>query len=577
MPKESRIRTIIQNIMIVLLVLSGIAGFLLPLRRASGLARTFVSLYSRLRPEEYAVHGILAALVGFLLLLLSYKLYKRMRFAWAIELAVLSVSVALSLVRTRGHFTPMNVIQLLIIAVLAAGWQDFSRRSSPITVKWSLILTGGSALLVFFRTAVGFFLLKSHFHHVKDFGDALYQSVRLLFFMDLNAGGSATPIGRIFARSAVALNWIFIVFAALLILKPLVYNPIRSHKDLEHVRKLVLAYGQNPASYLALENDKRYFFGAAVDGAVAFTVAADVAVCCGDILCAEEDAFLFLSEFMSFCRQNGWDILMLNTTDDFLPLCRAAGFGCVKYGEEALFRLSEYSLAGGRAAKVRAAVNHAVKAGITAEEYRPLQAKDVRLEHEMEAVSKSWLKSKKSPEMAFMLGGVNLAAPMDRRYFVAKDAVGRVLGFAVFLPYAQKQGYIADVTRRLPDAPQGVLELIIYTAFTKMRDEGVEWGSMGLSPLANVREEKAFAGRLFHFVYENLNSMYGFKALRHAKEKYAPTEWRDRYMVYYPRRFTIPMAYSIVKSQNPEGISRMVLTSLRRQAGREGETRTPPA
>ena len=254
------------------------------------------------------------------------------------------------------------------------------------------------------------------------------------------------------------LNWFFIIFAAFLILKPLVYNPIISRFDLEKARKLILAYGQNPASYLALENDKKYFFGSSVEGVAAFTVVDNVAVCCGDIICDQKDSLLFISEFMSFCRRNGWDITLINVTDKFLPLYKEAGFGFVKYGEDAMFELANYNLQGGKVAKVRAAINHASNIGITVREYKPNEKKDFKLEHEINEVSNLWLASKKGPELAFMLGNVNLSNPMDRRYFIAADSNDKLMGFVIFYPFNSGEGYMADVTRRLPDAPQGVLE-----------------------------------------------------------------------------------------------------------------------
>jgi phosphatidylglycerol lysyltransferase len=132
---------------------------------------------------------------------------------------------------------------------------------------------------------------------------------------------------------------------------------------------------------------------------------------------------------------------------------------------------------------------------------------------------------------------------------------------------------MADVTRRLPDAPQGVLEILIYEAFMIMRDEGVEWGSMGLSPLANVRDEdhKMIISRLFEFVYENLNRMYGFKALHHSKEKYAPTEWQNKYIAYHPTLFSPKMAYAIVKSQNPKGIPELLQAQLKKQLDKNND------
>ncbi|MGL5438953.1 MAG: phosphatidylglycerol lysyltransferase domain-containing protein [Filifactoraceae bacterium] len=218
---------------------------------------------------------------------------------------------------------------------------------------------------------------------------------------------------------------------------------------------MVKKYGQNPMAYLALEDDKKYFFGSDCEGVIAFAVAADVAVCCGDIITSDQQAPILLSEFMAFCRENNYSILLMNVTQRFLELYKTMGFGTIKYGEDACFLLSEYNLSGGRVAKVRAAINHANKAGITVEEYKPQQKRDFKLENKINEVSRNWLANKNCGELIFTLGSIGFDHPYEKRYFVAKDVNNKVLGFVVFIPYEGKQAYLADITRRVSNSPQG--------------------------------------------------------------------------------------------------------------------------
>lgn len=226
--------------------------------------------------------------------------------------------------------------------------------------------------------------------------------------------------------------------------------------------------------------------------------------------------------------------------------------------------MSEYQLSGGKVAKVRAAINHATKAGITVEEYHPKNRRNTDIERQISEISKEWLAGKGGEELGFMLGGTNLDQPLDRRYFYAADSAGRILGYVVFLPYLSGKAYLADVTRRRNDAPQGVLEKIIYEAFLKMKEEGVTWGNMGLSPLYRVAEdEKAgFTEKLFRYVYDNMNQSYDFKALHHAKEKYAPTEWQPRFLAFSPRPFSPALAYAMVRVQVGTGLTKLVFSEI---------------
>lgn len=558
---------VFQDVSVVLLVLIALKNLVtaLPLR----LTREYGPFFAdHPEPNVTVLHGMFAFMVGLLMLLLATSLYQRVRMAWILEVVVLSASIVLQAVSHRHLFgAPILVVEFLVLAVLVFSFEDFSRPPDRVTLKWALLAAGASLFLVLLNASVGLYLLKSGFRDLHTVPQALLGSIKLLVFMDQSVLAITSRQGRLYVDSLIAINWICLLSCALLLLKPLTYDYLRDRQDKERVRDLVRRYGQNPMSYLALEDDKRYLFGREVEGVCAYTVVGRVMVCCGDLVCAPEDGFRFLAEVLAFARGNGLGVVMLNITEAFLDLYRAARFGVVKYGEDALFRLSEYRLVGNRVAKVRAAINHATKAGITTHEYCPNSSRDLELEARIREVSQEWLKTRKAPEMSFMLGGLGLDHPLDRRYFYALDAGGALLGFVVFLPYAGGKAWLADVTRRRQAAPQGVLEKLTYEAFQVMKAEGAEWGNLGLSPLYNVAasDQATLSEKLFSYLYNNLNQAYDFKALHHAKEKYAPTHWESRYLACHPKLFTPEFAYAIVKAQNPAGLPELVLSHLKRR------------
>ncbi|HHV08792.1 MAG TPA: DUF2156 domain-containing protein [Clostridiales bacterium] len=404
--------------------------------------------------------------------------------------------------------------------------------------------------------------MRGSFRNIHDILDALWRSVQLLIFIDTNVIQSTSRAARLYTVVLVFINWTFIFASAVLLLKPLVYTPLVTRRDRGRVRSLVKKYGQNTIAYLALEHDKKYLFGIQVEGVCAYTVTGEVFVVCGDPIVKAEDARIFLQEILHFCGQNAYQLLLINVTGQFYDLYNEQGFGTVKFGEDAAFYLPEYNLAGGKIAKVRAAINHATKAGIIVSEYNPAAGRDLGIEKQIDGITSEWLKTKGGYEMHFMLGGTGLPEPLDRRYFIARDEAGTVLGFVVFLPYTD--GYLADVTRRRSDAPQGVLEKIIYEAFMTFKEEGIKWGNLGMSPLYNVADsEKAkLPEKLFSYIYKNLNSSYGFQQLHHAKEKYAPTHWQPRYLAYFPKPFSPKLAYALIRCQIKEGAWQIVKGEL---------------
>jgi len=347
------------------------------------------------------------------------------------------------------------------------------------------------------------------------------------------------------------------------VLKPLVYQPIITAIDKEVVRKLLHQYADNPISYVAVETDKKYYFGKNVDGVIAYVITAGVAVCAGDPVSSKENMALLITEFINYCKENELNICFCQTLEDNLPLYTQLGFGCIKYGEEAMFDFETYKLSGSKTAKLRQAINHVAAFEITVSEYKPMEKRDKNIENQIHHISKEWLDNKKCSELSFMLGIISLDNPMDRRYFAAYDSDNNMLGFIVFIPFVNGKGYYADVTRRKQEAPIGVMEKITIEAFAQMKREGAKWGSLGLAPLANVASDGKKTSKALEFVYENLNNFYGFKSLHQYKKKYGPTSWESRYLVFYPKIFTPKIAYSVIKAQNPKGVSDFIMTQLK--------------
>ena len=364
-------------------------------------------------------------------------------------------------------------------------------------------------------------------------------------------------------------SWCCILAALALALRPWMQGQAVQARQRQHARTLLNLYSQNPCSYLALEDDKQLYFGKTVDGVVPYGTVGDTVVVNGDPVCADGDFSALLGEFTDFCRSTAHQMIFLGLTDHFIEEYRRQGFGTVKSGEEARFHLADYEISGKKGAKMRMNINHAKKAGVTVAEYRPLSARDPDLERELDRVTQEWLGQKKSDLLRFTMGTVGLDDPMDKRYFYAKNDQGKVVAFIVFVPFLGKNGYMADVTRHGNDAPGGVMETIIYEAFQAFKAEGVEYGSLGVAPLAGLdRESRNPVERLLDFVYDHLNDCYGFRDLFRAKEKYSPTEWVPSYYAYLPKLPSPSMLYAVVEIQNPKGIRGYVKSMVTGEARR---------
>ena len=504
------------------------------------------------------INRLVQRLISIVLIFIAWHLYLRKRFAWMLSVILLSASLFLHFV-LHHHAVGFVIIVLEIYALvtLLLCYKDFRRPSDKLSIKHAVIFAVLAVVAVLAIAVAGRFGFVAGTGSSISFGESLSTTIAIIFgeYNNYNA----------YDWFVFFLVWFCVAAGLVAILHSAIIGKRMTAEDKARARELVLKYGQNPSAYLALEDDKTLFFGKEVEGVVAYGVVGNVVTVCGDPICAPDDFVRFLAEFKAFCAECSYQCIFLGTTDVYLPQYTMLGYGHVKSGEEAKFKLSEYQLAGGKMAKLRAQINHANKEVKTLE-YKPLENKDVETEKAIDAVSEAWLEGKKSGQLGFSVGGVGLENPMDRRYFYAVNAEGKIVAFNVFLPYDNKSSYLADVTRRIPHAPGGVTEKLIFDGFMTFRDEGALWGSMGQAPLANVHEEGVkddMTVKLLEFIYEKCNKFYGFKDLHTAKEKYSPTIWAPGYFVYSSKYITPEMAFASVKIQNPAGISDYLLSGLK--------------
>lgn len=562
MSRSTRIK--IENIIIIFIALASLGLLVL-----SFLPSLPVSAVVRVSLE---MGKMVERAFSIVILAVSLQLMKRRRTAWNVVVFVLLVNFIRGF---SGFHRPSHMFIMAGDAVLLAAFvyfrDDFCCPSSKRSKK------GASAFLVLSLAGIAANAgISYHYMKIGALGsggslwDSLVSGTGMIFGME---NGLPGRVGASKVEMAVFwFSWTCVLAAVMYAARPWIQARRGQKTDLQHARTLLNLYSQNPCSYLALEDDKYLYFGTGVDGVIPYGAVGETVIVNGDPVCADKDFPALLAEFKEFCQKSAHNLFFLSVTDYYLEEYQNQGFGFVKCGEEARFRLSEYEISGKKGAKMRMNINHATKAGVTVQEYKVMEQRDPVLEKEFDRITQEWLQEKKSALLKFTLGSVGLEDPMDKRYFYALDASGSMVAFIVFVPFLGKNGYMADVTRHGTNAPGGVMETIIYQSFQVFREEGVEYGSLGVAPLAGLEEKSSnLVERLLRFVYDHLNECYGFRDLYRAKEKYSPTQWLPSYYVYLPKLPTPDMFYAVARIQNPQGIWNYVGSIVKGRFKRQGQ------
>lgn len=317
-------------------------------------------------------------------------------------------------------------------------------------------------------------------------------------------------------------------------------------------RDCLRKFGENSLAYLSLEPDKQWFFPEGFEGVASYAVSGHTMVICGDPVCADEHFGAFLAQLRQFAAKRRYRIVFLMTMEKHLEEYRDAGFGCHKSGEEAVFDVQTWSMAGGKCAKVRSSWHTAVHKGLTVREYRPWEERNPEIEKQFFEITDQWLKEKHTARLQFAVGSLMLDRQCDKRYFYAVDSAGVIQGINVLNPYRSGKAWIIDIMRRREGCPHGVMELLFHDIMAQLKQEGAEQASLGAAPFYHTTDHPRadFSERAEQYVYTHMNYMYGFESLQQAKDKYNP-EWKSIYIVCRPKHLSLWMdeaAFAVLDS-----------------------------
>ena len=126
------------------------------------------------------------------------------------------------------------------------------------------------------------------------------------------------------------------------------------------------------------------------------------------------------------------------------------------------------------------------------------EQRSTELSGRLAELDRQWLGAKGSHELAFLIGERGGSADRFRRLFLAEQD-GRVLGYISFSPvFGSRPGWLHDLTRRSPDAPPGVMELIVAEMIDRLRQEagtdGPGWLHFGFTPFVGLAEQHRVPG-----------------------------------------------------------------------------------
>jgi lysylphosphatidylglycerol synthetase-like protein (DUF2156 family) len=295
----------------------------------------------------------------------------------------------------------------------------------------------------------------------------------------------------------------------------------------------------HPSGYLALSPRNRFFRLPGAAGLIAFREQGIHWIALGGVHAPAEGRAELLDAFLARAGRQRRRVLAVQVRPDQVALFAARGFTVNRFGSSYGVRLAGFSLAGTRRMKARQKVKQARAAGCRVIELGRDVRRDAEVFARLRSVSGAWLRAKRKKELDFMIGELGGPDDEERRVFATLDAADRMRGFITYVPaWGQRPGYLHDLTRRLPDAPVGVMELCNAVAIERFAAEGVEYLHFGFTPFALVGDEPACAqpllARLADWLWRYGQKVYPAQNQVAYKLKWAPEVIEPEYLACRP-------------------------------------------
>lgn len=329
------------------------------------------------------------------------------------------------------------------------------------------------------------------------------------------------------------------------------------------------SHGYNAHALVGIATGIRLWICAEAEGAVAYNEFGRVWLVPGDPLASVEQLTRVTDLFLQKARTEGRIVGFMPATEQFAKQSRGLGLRAIKIGSTPYFDLDTWAPRGDRAKKARAGVNQARRAGVTVTEVLKV---DEQLISETTCLCKSWMTTRRSAIRFEWLFTVDPFQHKEtKKYFTARDANGRLVGFLAVSPIPARNGYYLEDVLRSRHAPNGTTDLLVVEVLDSLKRSGAKLATLGTALMAtegvtdpdlNVSPLLSRAAWFMAFCF---SIFYNFGGVRRFKAKFAPSWWESEYVLISPNvtappRILIAMIHAIV----PAGPSYLIARQLSR-------------
>jgi phosphatidylglycerol lysyltransferase len=482
-----------------------------------------------LLPEDIIVlSNALVLVLGLILVMLSIFLLQGSKRAWYAAISITAFSFF-------GHLIKAVDFEEASLAFIAGSSLWYTRsfyklKPNPkfISFNYYVVLYAFAAVLAY--GVLGFYFIdKKHFGIDFHFDQAITAVLKLFFLIDDKALVPRTRFGLRFEYSIYIAGAFLILLVIFSLLKPYFSKPFNSPEDFKVAEDILKKHGKSALDYFKVYPDKLLFFNPQRTAFISFKITRHFAMVLEDPV-AENDEIRreMVESFEVFCQENGFVSAYYRVPESSLDFYRAMGRKFIPIGEEAVLNLNTFTMDGGKMKTTRSAVNRLTGEGYELKVYKaPIKQ---GLLQKLEKVSEEWLKDLNQKEVAFTQGVFDTSILKEQTILTIEDQEEKVYAFLNLVPDYAPGEATYDLIRKIDEAPNGILDMLLAKTFLYLKAEGFTAVNMGLAPLSGM-EGVNVAQKTIKYAYENFKMFGQFKGLRKYKDKFFPN-WEKKYFIY---------------------------------------------
>ncbi len=322
----------------------------------------------------------------------------------------------------------------------------------------------------------------------------------------------------------------------------------------QRARSLVIQYGWNATAYQIVNPGIDHWFSDEGDAVVGYVESAGIRVVAGAPVSSPERLGEIVGQFESSASAHGHGVCYFGAEGRLEHFLHGSSkHSMALLGTQPTWNPASWVEKANGYSSLRAQFHRAANKGVTVREW---SADEATGSPRLRSVLDRWLAGRGLPPLHFLIEPSTLERLDDRRVFVATRLVehgkerDQVLAFAVLSPVPARNGWLVEQFPRIPDAPNGTIELLLREAVNAIVADGAEYLTLGLAPLA-MRDviphdaEPRWLKLALELTGAHGKRFYNFAGLERFKAKFQPDTWEPVYLIQRGNSVTPRALYAI--------------------------------